>query len=100
MVVLAFLTDPSVVGKILEHLGLSTSPPPIAPARPSPGPFDPPFLVQELASYAHPALDGFVVEEGVGGADGQGGAGQAPTTASPTIRPPPRTSLERSGIRQ
>jgi len=33
MVVLAFLTDPTVVSKILAHLGLPTSPPPLAPAR-------------------------------------------------------------------
>ena len=39
MVVLAFLTDPSTVHRILTHLGLPTSPPPIAPAR---DPFDDP----------------------------------------------------------
>ena len=33
MVVLAFITDPRVLRKILEHLGLTTAPPPIAPAR-------------------------------------------------------------------
>jgi hypothetical protein len=33
MVVLAFLTDPPVVSKILAHLGLPTAPPPLAPAR-------------------------------------------------------------------
>jgi hypothetical protein len=33
MVVLAFLTDATVVHKILAHLGLPTSPPPLAPAR-------------------------------------------------------------------
>jgi hypothetical protein len=33
MVVLAFLTDPTVVQKILAHLGLPTTPPPVAPAR-------------------------------------------------------------------
>jgi len=33
MVVLAFLTDPAVVSKILAHLGLPTTPPPVAPAR-------------------------------------------------------------------
>jgi hypothetical protein len=35
MVVLAFLTDPEVVGKILTHLGLSTTAPTLTPARPS-----------------------------------------------------------------
>ena len=33
MVVLAFLTDPTVVQKILAHLGLPTVPPPLTPAR-------------------------------------------------------------------
>jgi hypothetical protein len=33
MVVLAFITDPKSLVKILEHLGLPTSPPPIAPVR-------------------------------------------------------------------
>jgi len=37
MVVLAFLTDPRVVGQILSHLGLPTAPPPLARAR---DPFD------------------------------------------------------------
>lgn len=32
MVVLAFISDPRVVGRILRHLGLPTSPPPVAPA--------------------------------------------------------------------
>ena len=30
---LAFLTDPQVVRKLLEHLGLETAPLPLAPAR-------------------------------------------------------------------
>ncbi len=34
--VLAFLTDPSVVAKILVHLGLPSRPPPVVPARASP----------------------------------------------------------------
>lgn len=34
MTVLAFLTDPEVVEKILLHLGLPTEPKPLAPARP------------------------------------------------------------------
>ena len=33
MVVLAFITDPTVLVKILEHLGLPRTPPPAAPAR-------------------------------------------------------------------
>jgi hypothetical protein len=33
MVVIAFITDPAVVRKILEHLGLPTAPPLVSPAR-------------------------------------------------------------------
>jgi hypothetical protein len=33
MTVVAYLTDAAVVAKILAHLGLSSSPPPISPAR-------------------------------------------------------------------
>ena len=35
MVVLAFLTDPDAVGRILRHLGLSLTAPVLTPARPS-----------------------------------------------------------------
>ncbi|MBU1948385.1 MAG: hypothetical protein KJ970_01195 [Candidatus Eisenbacteria bacterium] len=41
MVVLTFLTDPKVVGKILRHLGLAATAPALSPARPS----DPPINV-------------------------------------------------------
>ncbi len=33
MTVIAFLTDPTVLSRILDHLGLPSSPPPIAPVR-------------------------------------------------------------------
>jgi hypothetical protein len=33
MVVLAFLTDPRIVAKVLDHIGLPSSPPPLAPPR-------------------------------------------------------------------
>ncbi len=33
MVVLAFISDPPVITKILHHLRLPTAPPPLAPAR-------------------------------------------------------------------
>lgn len=33
MVVLAFITDPAALSRILQHLGLPTAPPPVAPAR-------------------------------------------------------------------
>ena len=32
MTVIAYLTDPALLGKILTHLGLPASPPPLAPA--------------------------------------------------------------------
>lgn len=61
MVVLAFLTDPAVVRRILEHLGLPAEPIQLAPARcpfDEPAAFtepepDPPFFV-ETASDASP----------------------------------------------
>jgi len=34
--VIAFITDPEVVVKILDHLGLPSRPPPVAQARPPP----------------------------------------------------------------
>jgi len=33
MLVIAFLTDPNVLTKILDHLNLPSAPPPLAPAR-------------------------------------------------------------------
>ena len=33
MVVLAFLTDPRVVARVLDHIGLPSSPPPLTPPR-------------------------------------------------------------------
>jgi hypothetical protein len=36
MVVLAFISDPAVINKILQHLGLTSSPPPVSPARTCP----------------------------------------------------------------
>jgi hypothetical protein len=41
MVVLAFLTDPAVLRRILTHLSLPTAPPPLAPARSSATDFEP-----------------------------------------------------------
>lgn len=35
MVILALISDPPVITKILRHLGLSTEPPPLSPARAS-----------------------------------------------------------------
>ena len=72
MTVLAFLTDPDVVGRILRHLGLSTSAPALAPAG-SPQP--------EL---------GFALaeESGASGRD-QGAGGGGPVGTEPLVRPPP-----------
>ena len=33
MTVIAYITEAAVVGKILAHLGLPTTPPPVSPAR-------------------------------------------------------------------
>ena len=49
MVVLAFLTDPVVLQKILEHLQLPAEPPPIAPARCSFDALDPFFAEADQA---------------------------------------------------
>ncbi len=72
MVVLAFLSDPEVVGKILRHLGLPTTAPVLAPARSS----------TRALGFGLPGEDAVSGrEEG----DDAGGAG-AP---GPPIRPPP-----------
>jgi hypothetical protein len=33
MLVIAFISDPAVINKILQHLGLPSSPPPISPVK-------------------------------------------------------------------
>ncbi|MBU1698605.1 MAG: hypothetical protein KJ831_00520 [Candidatus Eisenbacteria bacterium] len=72
MVVLAFLTNPQVVGKILRHLGLADTAPALSPARPS----DPPM--------------GFLLEADAGGMDLDVDAGAVESTdPDPWIRPPP-----------
>jgi hypothetical protein len=87
MVVLAFLSDPPVVEKILRHLKLPTSPPAMAPARStSAGLFprlapNPPqnagsFPLSEACSLRHPVDDEGGEEEG--------------SRPQPQIRPPPR----------
>ena len=70
MVVLAFLTDPDVVAKILRHLGLSTS----APA-----------LV--AAQAPQPALGFAVAGEEEGPAPGEGD--DDPDLRAPSDRSPP-----------
>jgi hypothetical protein len=70
MVVLAFLTDPEVVGKILRHLELPTTAPALAAAR----------APQPVLGFALP-------EEDAGPADGNDGGDAGPD--EPPIRPPP-----------
>ncbi|MBU1948896.1 MAG: hypothetical protein KJ927_09310, partial [Candidatus Eisenbacteria bacterium] len=70
MVVLAFLTDPVVVGKILRHLGLNDVPPALSPARPS----DPPM--------------GFLLEADTEGMDADAGDVES-ADPDPWARPPP-----------
>jgi len=81
MVVLAFLTDPDVVGKILRHLGLPTSAPALAPAGS--------MVSQELSLFTSPGQGRTMPDEGadtVGeGEEEDGCSGVSP----PEIRPPP-----------
>ena len=73
MTVLAFLTDPEVVGKILRHLGLPTSAPALAAATRAPQP----DLGLELAGEEAEPRD----------AEGDGGEECGPR--APPSRPPP-----------
>ncbi|MBU1702721.1 MAG: transposase [Candidatus Eisenbacteria bacterium] len=70
MVVLAFLTDPLVIGKILRHLGLAATPPALSPARP----LDPPME--------------FLLETDAEGMD-EDAADVESVDPDPWIRPPP-----------
>jgi hypothetical protein len=72
MVVLAFLTDPEVVVKILKHLGLPTTAPALAPARSS------------------GRVMGFALGEGeVASASDLGNEAEESSRPEPPIRPPP-----------
>jgi hypothetical protein len=70
MTVLAFLSDPQVVGKILKHLGLPTMAPALA-----------------AATTSAPVL-GFVLPEDDGG-PAEAGDGRNPGPGQPSTRPPP-----------
>ena len=72
MVVLAFLSDPEVVGKILKHLGLPTVAPAVAPAR-----------------STAPALGFALPEEGEDSGSEEGDGGKDPEGVSLPTRPPP-----------
>jgi hypothetical protein len=50
---IAFITEPKVVAQILDHLGLPSTPPPLAPCRGPPG-------CQPLGPEMAPAADYFV----------------------------------------
>ncbi len=54
MVIIAFICDPSVVRRILDHLRLPTDPPPIAPARLSPDFFPGDFEDRGADPYVPP----------------------------------------------
>ena len=78
MIVLAFLSDPEVVGKILHHLGLPATAAALAPARSSAVPSQ----GGRSLGFVLPEEDGaFVREEGVAVED----SGEP----EPIIRPPP-----------
>jgi hypothetical protein len=86
MVVLAFLTDPEVVGKILRHLGLPTCAPALVPAGSAPSPQ---LLLREEAAFSEPGFGAMLSDEGdvLGRADGEEDIGSSPSL--PEIRPPP-----------
>jgi hypothetical protein len=86
MIVLAFLTDPAVVEKILRHLGLPLSAPALAPARsvpwqPSLDPLPPPSRTADLGDGAVEELEACELADE--------GYGRSPTAPSRVIRPPP-----------
>jgi hypothetical protein len=86
MVVLAFLTDPDVVAKILRHLGLPTCPPSLAPARSS---VDQPLPAQQLPLDSSP-VEGDPLAQADGDAYADRVEEEAYMVAPPlTIRPPP-----------
>jgi hypothetical protein len=87
MVVLAFLTDPEVVGKILRHLGLPASAPVLAPAVPV-GCGQP--VVEQMEAFAAQDLECAPTDGSKASDGGRGEGGASSSTASPpAIRPPP-----------
>lgn len=86
MVVLAFLTGPDAVAKILRHLGLPTGPPPLSQAR---SPASRSLPMQQLPPDSSPPQEKLLPQ-----ADGDTFAdrveqGGAPVASPSTIRPPP-----------
>lgn len=84
MVVLAFLTDPDVVGKILKHLGLPTCAPVLAPTGSVSSPQQ---LMQQEAAFSD-AADGDPWPDG-GVVSDRGMDQGSSATSRPNIRPPP-----------
>jgi hypothetical protein len=78
MVVLALLSDPEVVGKILRHLGLPTTVPALAPARSSAVP----SKGGRSLGFVLPEEDGASVRE-------EGDTVEDSGEPEPSIRPPP-----------
>ena len=86
MVVLAFLTDPDVVGRILRHLGLSTCAPALAPAGAVPCPQ---LLMQQALSFSSAIQERAWSQEGDTDCGEDGGDSAPAASQPPTIRPPP-----------
>ena len=86
MVVLAFLTDPDVVGKILDHLGLPTCAPGLGPANSESWQQ---FLVQDMAPLSSPALGCTWPEGGAVSDCGENEEARSAAASPPVIRPPP-----------
>jgi len=85
MLVLAFLTDPPVIEKILRHLKLPALPPSLAPARGSTRVFphdSSPALWQEPIAFDLPQADAAAEQE-------RRGTTEAAQQGPPHIRPPP-----------
>ena len=78
MMVLAFLTDPDVVGRVLRHLRLPTCAPALAPAGSFPCQQ---FLVQLALSFLSPALACTWSEDGDVSGSGEDEEGSAPAAS-------------------
>ena len=80
MVVIAFLTDPTVIEKILRHLGLPSTSPYLAPARSAPW--------QPTLDPLPPPIQAEIVEQEAGVHPPEDTSYGPPESSSP-IRPPP-----------
>jgi hypothetical protein len=92
MLVLAFLTDPPVLQKILAHLKLPTTPPPLAPARRRAATAPASGLFARVAPHPCESAGGFPLSDPPPAArpgDEEIPHGEDPGDPSPPIRPPP-----------